>query len=112
MHCHKGDVLVAALVALERLIYRLSTVTVLQCVRCACVMSRRCHLTTCRGMKSWDFVAVDPFEDLLLGPAFAVARVLDAAGLTLKDIDVFEIHEAFAGQVSDCSLWQAPVICE
>ena len=25
--------------------------------------------------------------------------MLDDAGLTLKDIDVFEIHEAFAGQV-------------
>jgi len=36
---------------------------------------------------------------LLLGPAYATARVLDAAGLTLDDIDVWEVHEAFAGQV-------------
>ncbi|CAM9786537.1 unnamed protein product [Choristocarpus tenellus] len=49
--------------------------------------------------KGWSFVAVDPFEDLLLGPTFAAAKVLDETGLTLKDIDVFEIHEAFAGQV-------------
>eukprot|EP00611_Tribonema_gayanum_P019889 TRINITY_DN3539_c0_g2_i1.p1 TRINITY_DN3539_c0_g2~~TRINITY_DN3539_c0_g2_i1.p1 ORF type:complete len:483 (-),score=156.70 TRINITY_DN3539_c0_g2_i1:349-1698(-) len=56
-------------------------------------------LTPRSFFKSWAFVAVDPFEDLLLGPAFGIARVLDDAGLTLKDIDVFEIHEAFAGQV-------------
>lgn len=29
----------------------------------------------------------------------STAKVLDDAGLTLRDIDVFEIHEAFAGQV-------------
>ncbi|CAN0376549.1 unnamed protein product, partial [Scytosiphon promiscuus] len=51
------------------------------------------------SFKSWAFVALDPFEDLLLGPAFGAAKVLDDAGLTLDDIDVFEIHEAFAGQV-------------
>ncbi|CAM9352017.1 unnamed protein product [Chrysoparadoxa australica] len=49
--------------------------------------------------KAWTFVAVDPFEDLLLGPTFAVDRVLKESGLTMQDIDVFEIHEAFAGQV-------------
>ena len=45
------------------------------------------------------FVAQPPDAELLLGPAFAIPRVLDAAGLTLADIDVFEIHEAFAGQI-------------
>ena len=50
-------------------------------------------------MHSWSFVAVDPFEDLLLGPAHGIDDVLRKAGLTLNDIDVFELHEAFAGQV-------------
>ena len=50
-------------------------------------------------MREWTFVSVDPFEDLLLGPAYAIAKVLKASNLTLADIDVFEIHEAFAGQV-------------
>ncbi|MEX0928352.1 MAG: acetyl-CoA C-acyltransferase [Balneolales bacterium] len=45
------------------------------------------------------YVAQDPTEELLLGPAYAIPRVLDAAGLTLSDISVFELHEAFAGQV-------------
>ena len=44
-------------------------------------------------------MAADPFEEMLLGPAYATAKVLKAAGLTLADIDVIEFHEAFAGQV-------------
>ncbi|MEX2533269.1 MAG: acetyl-CoA C-acyltransferase, partial [Nitriliruptoraceae bacterium] len=43
--------------------------------------------------------AHDPNVGVLLGPAFAIPQVLDAAGMTLSDIDVIEIHEAFAGQV-------------
>jgi acetyl-CoA acyltransferase len=35
----------------------------------------------------------------LLGPAYATPKVLKQQGLSLKDVDVFEIHEAFAGQV-------------
>lgn len=44
-------------------------------------------------------VAMDPLEELLLGPASAVPRVLEQAGLALSDIDVYEFHEAFAGQM-------------
>ena len=36
---------------------------------------------------------------LLLGPAYATPNVLKRAGLKLSDIDVFEYHEAFAGQL-------------
>jgi len=43
--------------------------------------------------------AHDPHVGVLLGPAFAIPQVLDQAGMTLADIDVIEIHEAFAGQV-------------
>ena len=53
--------------------------------------------------KSWirhyTFSAQDPQEELLLGPAYATARILQQSGLSLDDIDVFELHEAFAGQV-------------
>jgi len=45
------------------------------------------------------FVAQDPGDELLLGPAYAAPRLLARHGLTLADIDVIEIHEAFAGQV-------------
>lgn len=45
------------------------------------------------------FVAQDPGNELLLGPAYAVPKLLARNNLTLADIDVIEIHEAFAGQV-------------
>lgn len=38
-------------------------------------------------------------EELLLGPTFATAKVLEKTGLTLEDMDVIEFHEAFAGQI-------------
>jgi len=50
-------------------------------------------------LRDYTFVAQDPDDELLLGPAYAIPLVLDAAGLTLGDIDVIELHEAFAGQV-------------
>ncbi|NIQ54054.1 MAG: acetyl-CoA C-acyltransferase, partial [Gammaproteobacteria bacterium] len=36
---------------------------------------------------------------LLQGPAYAVPLALDRAGLTMADIDLWEMHEAFAAQV-------------
>lgn len=45
------------------------------------------------------YVAQQPGDELLIGPAIAVPKVLGEMGLTLKDIDVFEFHEAFAGQI-------------
>jgi acetyl-CoA acyltransferase len=47
----------------------------------------------------WLFVAQDPVDELLLGPAYAIARLLKRAGLAAADVGVWEIHEAFAGQV-------------
>ncbi len=50
-------------------------------------------------LRDWKYVAQDPKDQLLLGPAYVIPQLLEKAGLTLNDIDVFEIHEAFAGQV-------------
>ncbi|HUN54016.1 MAG TPA: acetyl-CoA C-acyltransferase [Smithella sp.] len=41
----------------------------------------------------------NPWEELLLGPAFSAAKALKKAGIALADIKVFEIHEAFAAQI-------------
>jgi acetyl-CoA C-acetyltransferase len=51
-------------------------------------------------------------EGLLMAPAYALPRMLDRAGLTLQDFDLYEIHEAFAAQVL-CTLraWEDPVFC-
>ena len=38
-------------------------------------------------------------EPLLIGPAFAIPKALKLAGITWKDLDLIEIHEAFAAQV-------------
>ena len=45
------------------------------------------------------FVGTDPYKEMLLGPAYAIPKLLERNNLTLNDIDVFEIHEAFAGQI-------------
>jgi len=45
------------------------------------------------------FVSQDPKDQLLLGPAYATKIILERNNLNLKDIDVFEFHEAFAGQI-------------
>ena len=45
------------------------------------------------------FVSCDPFDQMLLGPAFATHKVLKMAGIGLADLGVIEFHEAFAGQV-------------
>jgi acetyl-CoA acyltransferase len=50
-------------------------------------------------LRDYVYVAQDPKEQLLLGPAYATPQILKRAGLTLADIDVFEYHEAFAGQI-------------
>ena len=49
--------------------------------------------------KDYAFTGQDPSEELLLGPAYATPKVLEKANLSVKDIGVFEFHEAFAAQV-------------
>ena len=48
---------------------------------------------------SWSYVGVDPADQLLIGPAIAMPRALDKAGLTMADVDFVDMHEAFAAQV-------------
>jgi acetyl-CoA acyltransferase len=48
------------------------------------------------------FVGVNPFEQLLIGPALVIPLLLQRNGLQVSDIDRFEIHEAFAAQVLSC----------
>ncbi|EFO20780.1 long-chain 3-ketoacyl-CoA thiolase [Loa loa] len=50
-------------------------------------------------LRDYQYVAQDPTDQLLLSPAYAIPKLMDKVGLTLKDIDVFEIHEAFAAQI-------------
>ena len=72
-------------------------------------------------LKDSIYVAQDPVDELLLGPAYtsyrklktlfflylsefsllfyAIKAMLEKHNMTIDDVDVFEMHEAFAGQV-------------
>lgn len=50
-------------------------------------------------LRDWSFRACDPFEELLLGPTYCTSEILRRNNLQLSDMGVFEIHEAFAGQI-------------
>jgi len=61
-----------------------------------------------------DYVGMaGPKEGMLMAPAYAVARMLRRAGITLQDFEIYEIHEAFAGQVL-CTLkaWNDDKFCK
>lgn len=47
-------------------------------------------------IRSYAFAAIDPAEQLLLGPAYATPIALERAGMALADMDLIDMHEAFA----------------
>lgn len=51
------------------------------------------------AFRSWSYVGVDPADQLLMGPALAMPKALERAGLSFGDVDLFDMHEAFAAQV-------------
>lgn len=51
------------------------------------------------AFRSWAYVGVDPADQLLIGPAIAMPKALDRAGMKLKDMSLVDMHEAFAAQV-------------
>jgi len=51
-------------------------------------------------IRAWAVAAVDPGGQLLMGPGLAVPLALERAGLELSDMDLVEMHEAFAAQVA------------
>ena len=63
-------------------------------------------LTPLATIRSYAVAAVDPGWQLLMGPVFAVPKALDRARITLADVGLVEIHEAFAAQVlSNVEAW-------
>ncbi len=52
-------------------------------------------------IRSYAFAGLEP-ERMGLGPAYATPIALKRAGVTLKDIDLIELNEAFAAQVLAC----------
>src|SRR5437016_3945701 len=56
-------------------------------------------------IKSYAFAATDPFDQLLQGPVFALPAALERAKVSLRDVGVIEMHEAFAAQVLSNIQW-------
>lgn len=64
-------------------------------------------------IRGYATAAVDPGWQLLMGPAVAVPRALERAGIGWSDVGLFEIHEAFAAQVlSNVQAWSSPAWAE
>jgi acetyl-CoA acyltransferase len=51
-------------------------------------------------IRAWAVAAVDPGGQLLMGPGLAIPKALERARLTLGEMDLIEMHEAFAVQVA------------
>ncbi len=60
--------------------------------------ARELGLTPLGYLRSYAFTAIDVWQDMLLGPAWATPLALDRAGITLRDLTLFDMHEAFAAQ--------------
>ena len=71
----------------------------------ACVMlmaedkAKALGLVPMAAFRSWAYCAVDPADQLLMGPAIAMPKALQRAGMSLQDADFVDLHEAFAAQV-------------
>jgi acetyl-CoA acyltransferase len=50
-------------------------------------------------IRSYAFAALDPAGQLLMGPSYATPIALDRAGIKLSDLDLVDMHEAFAAQI-------------
>lgn len=56
-------------------------------------------------IRSYAYASLSPADQLLQGPVFAAPVALDRAGLTMKDIALLDMHEAFAAQVLSNLQW-------
>jgi acetyl-CoA acyltransferase len=61
--------------------------------------ARALGLKPLAAFASWAYVGVDPADQLLIGPALAIPKALERAGLSLDEMDLVDLHEAFAAQV-------------
>eukprot|EP01083_Nonionella_stella_P126788 383999_1 len=50
-------------------------------------------------LRDYSFKSCDPFDELLLGPTYCSQEVLARNNLDMSEVGVYEIHEAFAGQI-------------
>ncbi len=64
-------------------------------------------------IRSYAFAALDPAGQLLMGPSYATPIALERAKLELSDVDLIDMHEAFAAQVlSNTQAFESPKFAE
>lgn len=69
------------------------------------------HLPVLAKIVDVQWSGVDPAE-MGLGPVYATKQLLQRQGLSLSDIDYWEINEAFAAQVLGClAAWESDAYC-
>jgi acetyl-CoA acyltransferase len=56
-------------------------------------------------IRGYAYAALAPADQLLQGPVFAVPVALERAGVKMADIDLMDMHEAFAAQVLSNMQW-------
>ena len=77
--------------------------------------AERAGIAPLAWITDYEFASIAPSHGLLMAPALAVPRLLARHDMTLCDLDVIEMHEAFAGQVL-CNLaawskgWKEPAV--
>ena len=59
------------------------------------------HLPVLAVFRSFAVVGVPP-EVMGIGPAFAIPKAVEQAGISLQDVDLIELNEAFASQATYC----------
>jgi acetyl-CoA acyltransferase len=60
--------------------------------------AKRRRLKPLGFLKAWAYASLEP-ERMGLGPVYAFSRLMDKTKITLKDIELIELNEAFAAQV-------------
>ncbi len=56
-------------------------------------------------IRSYAYASLAPGDQLLQGPVYAAPVALERAGITMEDVDLLEMHEAFAAQVLSNLQW-------
>jgi acetyl-CoA C-acetyltransferase len=72
------------------------------CIVCSADAAEKYGLRPLAKLKSWAVAGVAP-NVMGIGPVPSTAKALERAGLTLADIDLIELNEAFASQVLACT---------
>ncbi|AYA39803.1 acetyl-CoA C-acyltransferase FadI [Xenorhabdus nematophila] len=61
-------------------------------------VAKELGMTPLGYLRSYAFSAIDVWQDMLLGPSYAAPLALDRAGITLNELTLIDMHEAFAAQ--------------